>query len=165
MKSAVKKKAAKKPYRTGVTNQLRAVLKELDCPKGFARRDAYWAMDAKRQLEDRSFYRTWGELRKRGEIKRIGRAQYRYVENKKPISNIRNRVHRAIHVKGTFTARDIRMLAEAELSYVYAIIRRLEKAEYIECTGKARKDGLQPEKFYRVRHQDRFYQEVVNAGC
>lgn len=145
---------------TGMVDRVRAAAKELDRPEGFSRMDLYHHIDGAQpfnSLGERSLFRTWGDLRRRGEFKRIGRARYRYID-RAPRADIRQKVYRAIYVKGAFCAMDIILLTDAEHSYILAIIGRLKKAGHLAYTGMSEK-----RKFFRVRNLNKFYLEFVRG--
>jgi len=145
---------------TGMVDRVRAAAKELDRQEGFSKSDLYHHIDGVKPLNslgERSFNRTWRELRKRGELKRIGYARYRFIAELTPRADIRQKVYRAIYIKGAFCAKDIVLLTDAEHSYILAIIGKLKKAGYLEYTGMSEKS-----KFFRVCNLNKFYLELVH---
>lgn len=143
--------------RTGITQKVRDAAKEMtDKGSHFSVRDLVWHMDTSSAREDRSVRRAFVDLRKRGEIKRIGYAKYRFVKDLTPKANVRQRIYRAMHVKGAFCARDIKILTDADKSYIMAIIRKLKNAGHLEYTGRSKAGN-----HYRVRQADEFYLNFV----
>jgi len=154
-------KIAKKPYQTGMAGRVRSAAKKLDCPEGFSRSDVYHYIDNIKPLssaEEKTFSRTWEDFRKRGEIKRFGHAKYRYVKGLAPKPDVRRKIFRAMYVRRAFTTAQIRMLTDADSSYIQALTRKLVKAEHLEDTGRKGR-----EKVFRVRHADKFYVDIVQG--
>jgi len=148
-----------KKYRTGMTRRVRNAVEKLDNTEGFSRSDLYHHIDHIKPLnllEERSFYRTFRELYKRGELKRIGYAKYRFVKGLTPKAQVRQRIYRAMYVRRSFCAKDIRLLTDAESSYILAIIRKLKNDGQLEYTGISEK-----RKYFRVRQADEFYLNFV----
>lgn len=145
----------KKPCHTGMTDRIREAAKELNDRKWFSRRDVFNHAEIL-VSEEASFKACWLELRKRGELVRLGREKYYYNPEKAARPDVKNRIHRAIHIKGAFCSADVAKLSEADISYVAEIIRGLAKAGWLELTGK---QGHV--KFFRVRNSEKFYLEHV----
>ena len=151
-------KSAKKPYRTGITDRIREAAKTLGDQKYFSKRDIYYHVDDCDPVSFCSFHRCWYDLRKRGEIVRLGNEKYQYVKCLRPIADVRQRIVRAIHVKGAFCSMDIQRLTGADNSYILATTHRLVKRGYLELTGKSDKGYI-----FRVKHNGKFYQELVRG--
>jgi len=144
-----------------MTDRVRAAAKALSRPEGFSRKRLFHYMDGTdpfTSAEERSFYKTWEELRKRGEIVRIEYAKYRFVDGLAPKANMRLRIFRAMYVRRAFTTAQIKKLTDADSSYIQALIRKLVKARHLEYTGR---NGR--EKVFRVRHADKFYVDIVQG--
>lgn len=152
---------AKREYRTGIADRMRAVCK---LSEPFSRRDLYYRMDDASPLnskELKSFKRTWDDLRKRGEIVRAEFPLGKYIYNPSaaPVSGVRNRIYRAMHVQGAFCAADIKKLTDADQSYISLLIRKLEKDGMLEMTGKSEKKQI-----FRVRNSNKFYLEMIHEN-
>ena len=151
----------KKPRCKGMTNLAREAAKELDNPEGFSRGDLYDHIEKTKHLndaEEQSLYKTIFDLHKRGEFERIGYGRYRYVKGFAPVADVRQKILRAMHVKGAFCATDIKILTDADKSYILVIIRRLKKAGYLDLTGKSPRGNI-----FRVKHPEKFYLEMVHG--
>ncbi|MBW1666876.1 MAG: hypothetical protein JRJ66_02255 [Deltaproteobacteria bacterium] len=105
------------------------------------------------------------DMRKSGEIASIERGVYQYVEGVSDgrKSDVAERVYRAMHVKGMFTATEISFLSDADGSYVRSLIRKLKNHSEIEQMGTRRIQG-RPVAVFRVKDRDRFYKEYVHQG-
>ena len=149
-----------KPYRTGMARRVREGAKALDCPDGFSRMDLYHHIDDIKPFslqEEKSFMGTFKELFRRGEFKRIRYGRYRYEQEFVPQANVRQRIYRAMHVKGAFCANDIKILTDADRSYIQVTIRRLKKAGHLDLTGRSSRGNI-----FRVKHPEKFYLEMVH---
>jgi predicted transcriptional regulator len=73
----------------------------------------------------KTIYVTIQELFKRGELKRIAPGRYEYVEGKQPVAEAEQRILRAIWIRGLFRIKNIKILADAEVSYIRRLVRRL----------------------------------------
>jgi len=144
--------------KTGMTDRMRGAGKMLNNPKGFTRREMFGAVNTRTRAEDMAFKEAWLEMQRRGEILRAGTEKYRYDPSKAPKPQVRIKIYRAMHVKGAFCAPDIAKLADAEISYVHGVIRRLVKGGELEFTGK-----LGNFKYFRVRNSDKFYQKFIKG--
>lgn len=151
-------KSTKKPYRTGTTDRIREAAQKLSARGCFSKRDIYFDIDDSDPVCFSSFHRCWYDLRKRGEIERLGREKYQYINSFRPRADVRLRIFRAMHVKGAFCSMDIQRLSGADISYILATIRRLVKRGYLELTGKSDKGNI-----FRVRHNSKFYQKLVRS--
>ena len=72
---------------------------------------------------------------------------------------ISRRIFRAMHVKGVFSAREIALLAGANIATVRWLIRTLR--DELEEVGRRVSPRGALEKLWRIRHRDRFYQKHV----
>ena len=150
--------AAKTPIRTGVTDRIRNTIRDM----GF-----FTARQVTQKLRDynkESIYRTLSELLAAGEIDRLARGFYRTRSLRKRHTGVQHRVFRAMYVRGTFSAREIRRLTDTQLNYTQVLIRRMRIAGYVEETGKARAHDGRLEMRFRIRDRDKFYLEVVRGG-
>lgn len=148
-----------KPRCKGITSLAREAAKALDNPEGFSRRELYDQIEKTQHLndaEERGLYRTIHELHKRGEFKRIEHGRYRYVKGLAPVADIRQKILRAIYVKGAFCTNDIKILTDADRSYILVTIRRLIKAGHLDLTGRSIRGNI-----FRVKHPEKFYLEFV----
>lgn len=102
---------------------------------------------------------TIRELFKRGEFRRIAPGRYEYVEGKQPIAAVEQRILRAIYIRGLFRIKNIKILADAEDSYIRKLVRRLISAGHIEHVGNFHK-----EKQFRVKNTDQFYLIYIRAA-
>jgi len=110
-------------------------------------------------VKDRpGFNRSWNDLRKTGELKKLGYQKYRYDPRLLPTADVKKRIYRAMHVKGAFSASDISKLTEAHISYAQSTIRKLTKAGDLEFTGSRAHF-----KYFRVRNSEKFYLERVKG--
>ena len=124
-------------------------------PGPFSRDEIINSMDLwSRELQ--TFNTSWLDMRRRGELLQTNDDQYRYNSTAAPQADVKNRMMRAMHVKGVFSAADIKKLTEADLSYVHAVIRRMVKAGELEFTGYY--DRV---KRFRVKNSEKFYLERV----
>jgi len=139
-----------------MTDRIRRAARTLSDRKWFSKKELFDAVETRSRLEDRSFLRSWRDIYLRGEIVRLGEAKYRYVPENSPRSDVRNRIYRAMHVKGVFCGKDIQKLTEADHSYIMATIRKLVKAGHLEFTGKNNQH-----KIFRVRNSHTFYLKFV----
>jgi len=153
------KNSHNKNYRTGMADRVRAAAGTLSHRKWFSIKELLDAVKTRSRKEDTSFMRCWRDMYVRGEFVRLGQAKYRYVSENTPRSHVRNRICRAMHVKGVFCAADIVKLSGGELSYVHATIRRMVNAGDLEFTGCRRKV-----KYFRVRNSEKFYLEFIREG-
>ncbi len=88
---------------------------------------------------------------------------YEYVGPKLRGFGVREKVFRAMHVKGLFSVRDVTVLSDAEHSYVCALVRKLIESGDIEAAGRA-PGPRRPEAAYRVRNRDEFFLRYVNVS-
>lgn len=113
--------------------------------------------------EMRKIHTAVRDLRRAGEIEAIERGRYRYVgsgdEGRK--SPVAKRILRAMHVMGSFSAREIAMLSDADPSYVRTVIRQPEVVCHMELAGEGQTPKGRRELRYRVRHRDKFYLKHV----
>ena len=145
-----------KKYRTGMADRVRAAAKSLDCPEGFSRKDVMYEVDPHAGQEERSLENAFHDLRKRGEIRRIGYAKYRVATDLAPRAGVRQKIYRAMHIKGAFCAKDIRVLTDADPSYILMVIRKLRQSGHLERTGGSTRGNI-----FRVKQRDKFYLEFV----
>ena len=139
-----------------MADRVRAAAKSLDCPEGFSRKDVMYEVDPHAGQEERSLENAFHDLRKRGEIRRIGYAKYRVATDLAPRAGVRQKIYRAMHIRGAFCCKDIQVLTDADPSYILAIIRKLRKSGHLELTGETIRG-----KVYRVKQKDEFYLEFV----
>ena len=151
-------KTIKKPYHTGLTKSIRDAAKNLGEQSYFSKRDVFYHVDDCNPVNFCSFHRCWYDLRKRGEIVRIGSEKYQYINQLKPTADVRNKIIRAMHIKGAFCSKDIFLLTDADISYILAIIRKLVNRGYLEFTGKTDRGNI-----FRVKHNVKFYQELMRG--
>ena len=145
----------KNKCRTGMTDRIRAAAMALNDRKWFTRNEVF--NQAEILLADLgSFKRCWNELRKRGELVKLGREKYRHDPDKTARADVKIRILRAMHVKGAFCAADIAKLSEADTSYVQTMTRSMIADGWLEFTG--RKGHV---KFFRVRNSEKFYLGLV----
>ena len=103
---------------------------------------------------------------KAGEIRRIESAKkaeapvYEYLQEKTAGSGVREKVYRAMHVKGRFTVRDVAVLSDADRSYVYLLVRKLLDTGAIRPDGKA-EGPRKNELAYLVKNRDEFFLKYV----
>jgi len=103
---------------------------------------------------------AFGDFKKRGEIVRVKLGQYRYKGIKHlrdGAARIKPRLLRAMHVKTSFTIREVAMLADSKVDYASKVVRKLREAGEIERTGERKGLRGQPEGIYRVCDRDAFY--------
>ena len=139
-----------------MTDRVRAACKALDAKGTFSCKDVVYHIDPADSRGELNVRRAFQDICDRGELVRIGRAKYRHIEGRAPTADVRQRIYRAMHVKGVFCAADIVKLTEADQSYVSAVIRRLARTGDLELTGRTGKTNR-----FRVRHADKFYLEHV----
>jgi len=143
-------------YQLGTTGQVRAAAKKL---KTFTPTDIVYAVDPAEKYRAKSIRNIVTELCLRGEFKRIAPGKYEYVEDRSPTADVREKVMRAMHVKGIFNIKGIRQITDADATYIGVLIRKLVKAGDLEFVGKTNRC-----KYYRVRNADAFYLDRVNNG-
>ena len=118
----------------------------------------------------RTVVNTLWDMRRRGEIVREGLGQYRLVAERSPQlqPTVRIKIYRAMYSKGIFSAREIRMLSAADMSYAMRVIRRLVAAGDLEPAGKKKNPRGRLEHLFRTGNRDRFYRiyikEMPDAG-
>jgi len=141
-----------------MTARIRAAAGRLNKSGSFSRHDVFNQAEVL-VSEMATFNPCWLDLRKRGELMKLDYQKYRYDERYAPnCGGIKKKIYRAMHVKGAFCAPDISKLADAEISYVHGVIRRLVKGgelEFTGCRGHFR--------FFRVRNADKFYQKFIRG--
>lgn len=142
-------------YRTGMADRVRAAARQTS--RSFSRAEIINNLDLLSR-ETKAFNTAWLDLLRRGELIDHGRF-FRYDPAMAPKSDVRNRMARAMHVKGAFCAGDIAKLSDADPSYVHATIRKLAKAGWLEMTGKKGRV-----RFFRVRNSEKFYLAFVKAA-
>lgn len=88
-----------------------------------------------------------------GEIVRTATATYEYTGKRERAANtVRQRVYRAMHTRRMFTSRDIKLLTDADRSYVAMIIRELLRAGELEKVGMKARCAV-----FLVKDRDGFY--------
>ena len=138
--------------------RVRAAAQRIDSP--FYREEIVNVLDLWVR-EMKTFRTCWQDMRRRGELVPVGSVtdeRYRYNPYAAPKTDVKNRMRRAMHVKGAFCAAEIKKLAEADLSYVHATIRRMVADGELEFTGYH--DRV---RRYRVRNSDKFYQKFIRG--
>lgn len=150
-------KNAENPHQMGITDRIRGAAREFNEQGCFSKQDIYYHLDDCEPVS-LSFHRSWYDFLRRGEIVRIGREKYRYINKLKPEASVRRRIVRAMYIKGAFCSIDIHRLTGADTSYILSIMRKLAKRGWLELTGKSDKG-----KVFRVKHNDKFYHEFVRV--
>lgn len=145
-----------KPYRTGTIQRVRAAARKLGT---FSPTDIVYELDVELPRE-KSVRNTVRSLYERGEIERISKGVYRYVDGKAPVPHVRKRIFRAMYVRRKFCAKDIKILTDADKSYIQALIRRLVKRGILERIGESAEGKV----VVRILHADQFYLEFVKEG-
>ncbi|MEM5786267.1 MAG: hypothetical protein AAGU11_03040 [Syntrophobacteraceae bacterium] len=116
------------------------------------------------ELEPKRIHSVFSDMIVRGEVEKLGFASYRYRTldiGVRSTQKVRPRVFKAMHIRGTFSAREIAVLTDADRTFVYRIVRELVAASAIEFVcDQAVKDRV-IEKVYRVKHRDDFYRQYV----
>jgi len=151
----LRKKSDNKPYRTGMAARVRAVVGQIR--GSFSREEIIDSLDLWSR-EMNTFKTAMLDMVQRGELTKTGDDNYVYNPAAAPKTDVKNRICRAMHVKGAFCAADIKKLTEADLSYVHAVIRRMVKTGELEFTGYY--DRV---KRFRVRNGDKFYQKFIRG--
>jgi len=149
-----------KAYHTGLTARIREAARKL---KEFSSATIMNALNIKTYKEAEHIRLTIKEMRKSGEIENVKEAFYRYVHETRHgrTYEVLNRIYRAIHVKGLFSAADIILLTEADKRYVYRTIYALLEAGDIETAGIRKNIVNRKEALFRVRHKDDFYLKFI----
>lgn len=142
----------------GITERVRKAARKL---KAFSVSDLahvdYDIFISKNQVEKIIF-----KMRESGEVERLSLGCYRYNFGKRIRSHeVRDRIYRAMHVKGSFSAREIAVLSDADISYIMELIRKLLKDEVLEKAGTGRSPKGREERRLRVKHRDGFYRKFV----
>lgn len=108
---------------------------------------------------------VWAMCR-RGELVRCGRGWYEYAPTvlHNRTAPARRRLHKAMHVKMRFTAREIAMLAGSNLVLARRVTARLRKAGGIEAIGRQKNSNGKWEAVYRVKNGDEFFLKYVKEG-
>jgi len=152
-------KQKNKPRGAGMTARIRAAARRLNGRDScFSRHDVF--NHAEVLVSERAtFSPCWLDMRTRGELVKLDYQKYRYDASRAPAGGgVKKKIFRAMHVKGAFCAPDIAKLADAEISYVHGVIRRLISGGELEFTGCRGHF-----KFYRVRNADKFYQKFIRG--
>jgi hypothetical protein len=100
------------------------------------------------------------DMLRRREVEQMGYGRYRFIGFSPRWSDraaVKPRVHRAIHVKKSFTANDIARLSDATVNFVRKELRSLVSNGDIERIGTKANSRFSREWVYRVCHPDRFY--------
>jgi hypothetical protein len=102
----------------------------------------------------------------RGEVERTRKGRYRYLGAAaiQPRSApAKQRQFRAMHIRHTFTAGEIALLADAKRDYVYEVIRDLLESGEVEKTGKRKGGRDRLETVYGIRNKDDFFRKHLIA--
>ncbi len=141
----------------GLTSKVRDYIKDLPKKKAFS------ASEVARMIGEPNalmVQQVFADLIGRGEIIKIEPGRYSYVGVcklwQKP-SPVTWRMLRAMHVSGSFSARDLVTLADGTRNFAYKLICRLEASGEIVPAGKQKNINGCPEKVYRVKDRDAFY--------
>jgi hypothetical protein len=104
----------------------------------------------------------------RGEVARVSIGVYRYLgfDRRSPNGHtvFLPRIYRAMHVRGTFTSKEIARLTDATVDFVGKTARRLVVAGDVEELCREQTSRFGREIVYRVRNSDRFYLERVRSS-
>lgn len=109
----------------------------------------------------RSIRNTVWDMRKRGEIVHVSVGSYRLITAQSPRAGVRCKIYRAMSARKVFSASDIKILSDADSSYILSVARRLVKAGHLAKTGGRKNLKGYPENMFRVVHPDKFYIEFV----
>lgn len=102
------------------------------------------------------------EFKRMGEIERLSDGRYRYLQGRDGRSrDVQERIYRAIHIKGIFSARDVVVLTDGSKTYVPRVINRLLENGELEKVGRRSSTRGGKETVYKVRSVDRFYRRFV----
>jgi len=96
----------------------------------------------------------------RGEVERTGYGRYRFLgflPKWSERAEVKPRIHRAMHVKRSFTAAEIARLSDAGVNFVRKELLKLAKQGDLERVCLKQSSRFSREWVYRVRHPDRFY--------
>ena len=150
-----------KPYHHGIINEIREASKALGTfsIRELARSEVIRSFIRPRKVQDIVY-----QLRQDGEIERVSEGVYRYIGGRAGrIQEVSQRISRAIHIKGSFSAADIIRLTGADKSYAYRIIRRLVKSQDLERIGSRENLIGREEALFRVRYSDDFYKKYITT--
>lgn len=144
---------------TGQAAQVRKYLKQIDGP--------FAAYQVARVLgiQAKSFHWIIQRMQERGEIARVCRGWFQYVGvrlNPRP-APMRERLARAIYVRGYFTSRDIAVLADTTMDTAQKNIRLFLRLDRIERTGTRRNMRGQVERIFKARDRNSFFKQEI--GC
>lgn len=147
-------------YHTGLTGRVREEARKMG---EFNNSVMINALDIKTYKEARRVRKVIKALRKSGEIKNVREGLYQYVpgtRHGRP-SEIAERIYRAMHVKGLFSATEVILLSEADNRYTYRVIRRLVGSGDLEEAGSRKNIIGRKEALYRIKHKDDFYLKYI----
>ena len=149
-----------KTKRTSLTQHVRETARRLN---EFRAEDLCNALDIRTYADAERIRNVIQALLKSGEFTRVTRGRYRYAGTGKEgwSRAIVTRIYRAMHIKGSFSARQIAALSHADESYVRTVIRRLKDRGDLENTGRVKPRTGRREMFFRICHSDNFYVEYV----
>ena len=93
------------------------------------------------------------EMHRTGEISSVDRGYYQYAAMG-PMgrrNDVFRKICRAMHLKGSFSAKDVKKLTDADISYIRSVIRKFKKAETVRKVGQN----------FEIVNRDKFYLEHV----
>lgn len=140
---------------TGQAAQVRKYLGQLDGP--FAAYQVARALN----IQIKVFHWIIQRMQERREIQKVCRGWYRYIGgrlNLRP-APMRERLMRAMHVKGHFSSRDIAVLADTTTDTAQKNVRLFLRLGQIEHTGSRRTLRGHTEGIYRVKDKERFLKQ------
>lgn len=83
------------------------------------------------------------------------------LDDRPDYGEMRRRICRAMHVKGSFTTREIMILSDASKKYVRFVIKNLTGSCDLVRHGKRQNDQGRWETVYRLVNKNRFFVEHV----
>ncbi|WP_028320398.1 hypothetical protein [Desulfatiglans anilini] len=146
--------------KAGITDRVRAAAKKLG---KFRAADIGTALAVKEYGELKQIRSAIRELRKAGEIECVEPGVYRCLKIIEG-SPVRRRIFRAMHVRGTFSVRDLVLLTDADSSYVRSVIRKLIQNGALRVAGDRPAPSGARERTYQVGNRDRFFLDYVKEA-
>ena len=116
------------------------------------------------QIPRRSCRQALLDMLDRGEIERVSPGQYRYVATNYQGHEcaVKDKILRSISMLGQFNVREIRLVSDADQTYIHMVVNELVASGDLESLGKQLDSvtgGNAPR--YRVRWADKFYRRYV----
>lgn len=151
----------KREYQTGLAPKVREHIQSLGHLKYFRCSEVARALGEPTANRVREVFR---DMIRRGEIRTVGPARYKYQhghELNHRRRRVLSRIFRAMYAKGSFSAREIVVLSDAEKSTVHKRIRRLVATGYLVKGRWQKSPRGNMERLYQVRNPDTFFLKFI----